>query len=65
MEEERDILCARLDYGVPTPINPGAATSHAKFFARMTQAYFEQPDMLQDHFPRVYAQLSQFYEHGA
>lgn len=65
MEEERDVLRARLDYGVPTPIDPAAATSHAEFFARTTEAYFEQPDMLQDHFPRVYAQLAHFYEDGA
>lgn len=65
MEEERDVLCARLDYGVPTPIDPAAATSHAEFFACTTEAYFEQPDMLRDHFPRVYAQLAHFYEDGA
>lgn len=65
MDEEREVLRARLDYGVPTPLDPDAATNHAEFFARTTEAYFERPDMLRDEFPRVYAQLAHFYEDGA
>jgi len=61
MEEERRFLRARIEYGVPTPLAPSAATNHAEFFACTTEAFFARPDMLRDQFPRVYAQLAHFY----
>ena len=61
MEEEREFLRARIEYGVPTPLTPFAATNHAEFFACTTEAFFARPDMLRDQFPRVYAQLAHFY----
>jgi len=61
MEEERKFLRARIEYGVPTPLTPYAATNHAEFFACTTEAFFARPDMLRDQFPRVYAQLAHFY----
>ena len=61
MEAERKFLRARLEYGVPTPLTPSAATNHAEFFACTTEAFFARPDMLRDQFPRVYAQLAHFY----
>ena len=61
MEEERKFLRARIEYGVPTPLAPYAATNHAEFFACTTEAFFARPDMLRDQFPRVYAQLAHFY----
>jgi MtfA peptidase len=65
MDEELTLFREGLADGVLTPLNSYAATNHAEFFACTTEAYFEQPDMLKAHFPRVYERLAHFYEDGA
>jgi MtfA peptidase len=54
-------LCARVDRREDTVIDPYASESPAEFFAVLSEAFFELPDLVQEEYPRVYAQLSQFY----
>tara|TARA_B100001059_G_scaffold205005_1_gene214676 strand:+ start:22858 stop:23679 length:822 start_codon:yes stop_codon:yes gene_type:complete len=37
------------------------ATNPAEFFAVISEVFFEQPEQLQQHYPALYQQLSQFY----
>jgi len=54
-------LCRRLDAGEETEIDPYASESPAEFFAVVSEAFFEIPDLLRTVYPDVYAQLSLFY----
>lgn len=54
-------LCARVDLGEDTAIDPYAATNPAEFFAVLTEVFFETPDRLHDAYPAVYEQMRQFY----
>lgn len=54
-------LCARVDAGEDTIVDPYASTSPAEFFAVATEMFFEVPDLLTDTYPAVYAQMQQFY----
>ncbi len=54
-------LCARVDAGKDTPIDPYAAVDPAEFFAVLTEAFFETPGVLHAEYPAVYGQLQQFY----
>jgi Mlc titration factor MtfA (ptsG expression regulator) len=54
-------LCARVDAGEDTAIDPYASTDPAEFFAVLTEVFFETPDLLQSEYPAVYAQMRQFY----
>lgn len=54
-------LCARVDAGEDTVVDPYASTSPAEFFAVATEMFFETPDLLFDAYPAVYAQMTQFY----
>jgi hypothetical protein len=54
-------LCTRVDRGEDTVIDPYASESPAEFFAVLSEAFFELPDLVEEEYPRVYAQLSQFY----
>jgi len=54
-------FCARVDRREDTVIDPYASESPAEFFAVLSEAFFELPDVVQDEYPGVYAQLSQFY----
>ncbi len=42
-------------------LNPYAATNPAEFFAVISEFYFSSPDVLHDHHPKVYQQLSLYY----
>lgn len=64
MDEELDFLRTRLANGYDSPLTPHAANSQADFFNCTTTAYFEQPDMLREHFRRVHDRLAHFYEDG-
>lgn len=44
-----------------TPLNPYAAKSRAEFFAVTSEAFFEQPEKLKVHYPKVYERLANFY----
>lgn len=54
-------LCARVDAGVNTEIDPYATTDPAEFFAVLTEVFFETPHQLNTEYPDVYRQLQQFY----
>jgi Mlc titration factor MtfA (ptsG expression regulator) len=54
-------FCARVDSGEDTIIDPYAAESPGEFFAVMSEAFFELPDVVQDEYPEVYGQFRQFY----
>ena len=43
------------------PIDSYAASSPAEFFAVFSEVFFERPDILNHHYPRVYKQFKQFY----
>ncbi|ODU11367.1 MAG: hypothetical protein ABS91_02410 [Thiobacillus sp. SCN 64-35] len=54
-------LCARVDAGEDTVVDPYASTDPAEFFAVTTEMFFEVPDLLADAYPAVYAQMQRFY----
>jgi Mlc titration factor MtfA (ptsG expression regulator) len=54
-------FCADVDAGVETGIDDYAAESPAEFFAVMSECFFEIPDLIQDAWPDLYAQLALFY----
>jgi MtfA peptidase len=54
-------FCGRVDQGEDTSIDPYASESPAEFFAVLSEAFFELPDVVREDYPQVYAQLSQFY----
>src|SRR5215470_12884442 len=54
-------LCTRVDAGEDTIIDPYASESPGEFFAVLSEAFFELPDVVQTEYPRVYSQLAQFY----
>ena len=54
-------FCGRVDSSEDTAIDPYASESPAEFFAVMSEAFFELPDVVQDEYPAVYEQLARFY----
>ncbi|HEX4984685.1 MAG TPA: M90 family metallopeptidase [Burkholderiales bacterium] len=56
-----DDLCRRVDTGEYTEIDPYATESPAEFFAVLSEAFFELPDIVRAVYPDVYAQLALFY----
>ena len=54
-------FCARVDADEETEIDPYASESPGEFFAVMSEAFFEIPDVVQDEYPGVYEQLAAFY----
>jgi Mlc titration factor MtfA (ptsG expression regulator) len=54
-------LCRRVDGGEDTPIDPYATADPGEFFAVSSEVFFEAPDLLDDEYPAVYAQMRQFY----
>ena len=61
MSEAYEDFCARVDDGEDTAIDPYAAESPGEFFAVLSEAWFETPDVVQEEYPAVYEQLRQFY----
>jgi Mlc titration factor MtfA (ptsG expression regulator) len=58
-------LCAQLEAGESTLIDPYAATSPAEFFAVTTEYFFTAPQVLKYCSPSVYRQLERFYSQPA
>jgi len=56
-----DDLCLRVDRGESTVLDPYASESPAEFFAVASEAFFEAPTRVQQAYPEVYRQLSDFY----
>ena len=54
-------LCARVDAGEDTAIDPYATANPAEFFAVLTEVFFETPHLLDTEYPAIYRQLQQFY----
>jgi MtfA peptidase len=54
-------FCRRIDAGEDTEVDPYAAESPGEFFAVLSEVFFEIPDVVQDEYPQVYAQLAAFY----
>ncbi|BBL33920.1 protein MtfA [Nitrosomonas stercoris] len=54
-------FCEQVEQGIAIGINPYAATHPAEFFAVFSEVFFMQPQLLTQHFPKVYAQLALYY----
>jgi Mlc titration factor MtfA (ptsG expression regulator) len=54
-------FCRKIDSGYEIEIDEYAAESPAEFFAVMSEAFFESPFVVLREYPKVYAQLAQFY----
>jgi len=54
-------FCARVDAGEETAMDPYASETPGEFFAVVSEAFFEMPDVVKQAYPEVYAQLCQFY----
>jgi len=54
-------LCRRVEVGEDTDIDPYATEAPAEFFAVVSEAFFEMPDIVRQTYPAVYAQLVEFY----
>ena len=54
-------LSTKIRAGEPTVVDAYAATGPGEFFAVISEGFFEIPDCIQDTYPDVYRQLSQFY----
>jgi Mlc titration factor MtfA (ptsG expression regulator) len=55
-------FCRRVDGSEETAIDPYASESPAEFFAVLSEAFFELPDVLHEDYPAVYEQLKRFYK---
>jgi hypothetical protein len=56
-----DDFCRRVDAGEDTALDPYAAEHPSEFFAVMSEAFFETPQLLRAEYPAVYAQLARYY----
>ena len=54
-------FCRRVDGDEEVAIDPYAAESPGEFFAVMSEAFFEIPEVVIDSYPQVYEQLRLFY----
>lgn len=54
-------LCRDVDRGRPTALDPYAAESPGEFFAVVSEAFFEMPAVVAEHYPDVHEQLKAFY----
>jgi Mlc titration factor MtfA (ptsG expression regulator) len=52
----------QVEAGRHTEIDPYAAESPGEFFAVLSEAFFETPEVVQDAYPNVYRQLALFYK---
>lgn len=56
-----DALCADVEAGSETAIDPYAAESPEEFFAVCSEYWFSAPDVLRERFPKVAECLGEFY----
>jgi Mlc titration factor MtfA (ptsG expression regulator) len=54
-------LCAQVDSGVETLVDPYAAEHPAEFFAVMSEMFFTDSAVLERDWPQLYRQLALFY----
>jgi Mlc titration factor MtfA (ptsG expression regulator) len=58
---EHEALCATIDRGAPTFLDPYAAEDELEFFAVASEEFIECAAQLRDAHPRLYALLREFY----
>jgi Mlc titration factor MtfA (ptsG expression regulator) len=56
-----EAFCARIERDEPTSIDPYAADAPAEFFAVLSEAFFEIPEVVRAEHAAVYDQLAAFY----
>ena len=61
MQRAYEDVCARVDAGADTALDPYAATSPGEFFAVLSETFFELPRVLRSSYPDAYRQLRLFY----
>lgn len=61
MQASYDALCAALDAGEETVLDPYAAESPDEFFAVCSEYYFSAPDVLAEHHPEVHAEFARYF----
>ena len=61
LKQEYEALCAAVDRGEPTLIDPYGAEHIEEFFAVATETFFEQPRELQLRHTHLYAELQKFF----
>ena len=54
-------FCTRVDADEATALDSYAAENPAEFFAVMSEAFFQTPQVVRSHYPAVYEQLALFY----
>ncbi len=54
-------LCARVDAGEETELDDYATTGPDEFFAVISEYFFELPEVLDERYPELYAELRAFY----
>lgn len=60
-----DALCADVEAGHETVIDPYASEAPGEFFAVVSEYHFTDPKLLADHMPTVADHLSRFYRRGS
>ncbi len=61
MQQEYQALQQALAQGLPTLLDPYAATDEAEFFAVASESFFEQGEQMARLHPRLYALLADYY----
>lgn len=61
--ESYETFCGQVDRDEDTALDPYGAENPAEFFAVISEAFFETPDLVHDHFPLLYPQLLAFYRY--
>lgn len=56
-----DDFCRRVDSGEETLLDPYAAEHPSEFFAVLSEAFFETPDIVAKDYPEFYGLLTRFY----
>ncbi|SEO91527.1 zinc-dependent peptidase [Aquisalimonas asiatica] len=56
-----EALCAAVDGGQETVLDPYAAEAPGEFFAVACESFFERPDVLREAMPAVYSLLSRYF----
>lgn len=60
--EAFEVFCEQVEKEEALVIDPYAATSPAEFFAVLSEAFFVKPAEIKHYFPKVYQQLTAFYQ---
>ncbi len=61
--EAYEIFCEQVDHDEATVLDPYGAENPAEFFAVISEAFFETPAVVYEHFPSLYPQLMNFYRY--